>query len=322
MRIGLVAFLAACGQSIAAPAPPAPPSPPAPAVAAKAGSASCVDDGKPYDVAVLRARIEHLASKELDGRAPGTDNDETVRGELAARMRCLGLTAGGRDGSFEQPFKYDETRTANLVGYVKGTSDEIVVVGAHHDHLGDGHLGANDNASGVAAVLAVAQAVQQAGTPKRTIAFVLFGGEEAGLLGSQYFVAHAPAALPIDHVVEYINLDMLGSYNAKRAVYAFGAGGKQPAHELLAKLAKQHRTLNVGIGGKSDRGDQLHFCEQGVPYVFFWTPDPRCYHEKCDTADKVDYTHLSEIASLAGDLARGLADSDQDLAASRKCSAK
>ncbi len=284
-------------------------------------AASCTD-GKPYDPDALRARIEQLASKQLDGRAAGTDHDTTARGELAAEMKCLGLEPAGKDGSFEQPFVYGKTKTANLVGYIQGTSDEIVVVGAHHDHLGDGHLGANDDASGTAAALAVAQAVRQAGKPKRTIAIVLFGGEEAGLMGSEFFVAHPPRALPLEHVVEYINLDMLGSYSAKRAVYAFGAGGKQPAHALLAKLAKDHRALNVGIGGRSDRGDQVHFCEHGIPYVFFWTPDPRCYHETCDTADKLDYKHLSEIASLAGDLARGLADTDEDLAASRTCSAR
>ena len=289
---------------------------------AAAADDSCIDDGKPYDPDVLRARIEMLASKDLDGRAAGSDHDTTARKALAARMKCLGLAPAGHGGSFEQPFKYGETRTANLVGYVEGTSDEIVVIGAHHDHLGDGHLGANDNASGSAALLAIAQAVQQAGKPKRTIAFVLFGDEEGGLIGSQFFVDHAPAALPLDHMVEYINLDMLGSYNAKKAVYAFGAGGKQPAHDMLAKLAKAHRKLNIGIGGSSDRGDQLHFCEHGVPYVFFWTPDPRCYHEKCDTADKLDYPHLSEIASIAGDLARELADSELDLGASRTCRVK
>ena len=275
-----------------------------------AAADSCIEDGKPYDPAILRARIEVLASKDLDGRLAGSDHDVEARKTLLARMKCLGLEP------FEQPFVYGDTHTANLVGIVKGTSDEIVIVGAHHDHLGSGHLGANDNASGTTGLLAVAQAVQQAGKPKRTIAFVLFGGEEAGLMGSEFFVAHPPEALPLDHVVEYINLDMLGSYNAKHAVYAFGAG-KGAAHDVLAKLAKAHGRLNVGIGGTSDRGDQAGFCEHGIPYVFFWTPDPRCYHEKCDTADKLDYNHFSEIAQLAGDLARSLADSDDDLLKAR-----
>ena len=272
-------------------------------IPAVASADTCIDDGKPYDPDALRARIEVLASKDLDGRLAGTDHDQEARRIMKARMSCVGLEP------FEQPFVYGDTRTANLVGIAKGESDEIVIVGAHHDHLGGGRLGANDNASGTAGLLAVAQAVQQAGKPKRTIAFVLFGGEEAGLMGSEFFVAHPPEALPLDHVVEYINLDMLGSYNAKHAVYAFG-GGKLAA---LAKLAKAHPKLNLGIGGTSDRGDQAGFCEHGIPYVFFWTPDPRCYHEKCDTADKLDYKHLSEIAQIAGDLTLALAGADDDL---------
>ena len=134
-------------------------------------------------------------------------------------------------------------------------------------------------------------------------------------MGSRFFAEHPPASVPPDKVVEYINIDMVGSYNAKKAVYAFGAG-KGPAHDVLAKLTKGHK-LNVGMGGSSDRGDQYYLCEQGIPYVFFWTPDPRCYHEKCDTADKLDYPHLAEIAQIAGDLARGLADSDEDLLKAR-----
>src|SRR5579862_7609574 len=111
-----------------------------PAVAA---AESCIDDGKPYDPDVLRARIEVLASKELDGRLAGSDHDLEARRILKARMACLGL------GPFEQPFVYGDTHTANLVGIIQGaSSDEIVIVGAHYDHLGDGHLGANDNASG------------------------------------------------------------------------------------------------------------------------------------------------------------------------------
>src|SRR4051794_32045301 len=103
-----------------------------------AAADSCVDDGKPYDPDTLRARIEILASKDLDGRLAGSANDAKVREILLTRMKCLGLEP------FEQPFVYGDTHTANLVGVVKGTSDDIVIVGAHHDHLGNGHLGAND----------------------------------------------------------------------------------------------------------------------------------------------------------------------------------
>jgi hypothetical protein len=66
------------------------------------------------------------------------------------------------------------------------------------------------------------------------------------------------------------------------------------------------------------RGDQNGFCDNKIPYVFFWTPDARCYHEKCDTADKIDYPRMSDIAQLASGLAITLANSDVDLVASKK----
>lgn len=283
---------------------------------------SCVDDAPAYDGKAMRARLEALADPGLDGRASGTDGDIAARALIVERFRCLGLAPAGDGDGFEQAFKDDNgAATANIVGLIRGSSkpDEIVVVGAHHDHLGGGYLGANDNASGVVGLLAVAQAVAQQKTrPARTIAFVTFGAEEQGLVGSLHFVAHPPESVPLDHVVEYINIDMIGSHKSKNAVYAFGAFDKQPSHTILAKLDDTFPKVHLGIGGTSTRGDHYGFCKAGIPYVFFWTPDARCYHEKCDTADKLDYARMTDIAQLAGGLAIGLANSELDLAASKQ----
>jgi hypothetical protein len=281
--------------------------------------ASCVDDAKPYDAAKLRERLTALAAPGLDGRASGSDGERAARALIVERFRCLGLAPAGDGDGYEQAFTdFDGHATANVVGMLAGSSDEIVVVGAHHDHLGNGHLGANDNGSGVVGLLAIAQALRQRGeAPKRSVVFVTFSAEEQGLIGSQYFVAHPPAKVPLGKVVQYINLDMLGSHGAKKAVYAFGAFPKLPARALLQTLAKGYPKINVGIGGHSVRGDHFGFCKQGIPYVFLWTPDPKCYHETCDTADRIDYTGFAAIAALAGDLVSGLADSATDLAAVR-----
>jgi len=301
----------------AAPAPaPAAPAAPAPAPAPPPPP-SCVDDGAPYGVDDLRARVTFLASPKLDGRVPGTDGDRATRAYLVERFRCLGLQPGGDRGTYEQAF--DDT--ANLIGYIPGNDpdvgSQIILVGAHHDHLGDGMLGANDNASGVAALLGVAQGVRRHGAPRRTIAFVTFGAEERGLVGSQHLVASPPAALPLDRIVEIINLDMVGSHASTNSVAAFGTFPRQPARAILAELGPKYPKLNVGLGGHSVRGDHLGFCQKGIPYVFFWTPDRRCYHQKCDTADRLDYPRMADIASLAGGLVQRLADTDVDLAASK-----
>jgi hypothetical protein len=281
----------------------------------------CGDDGEAYDPGALREHAARLASAELDGRAAGSPGDLAGRSYLAERFRCLGLVPAGIDGSYAQPFDADGHPTANLVGYLPGDRDaagrDIIVVGAHHDHLGAGHLGANDNASGMAALLAIAQALHERGTPRRTIAFVAFGGEELGLLGSQYFAAHPPAALPFDRIVYDVNLDMVGSYASAGAVYAMGTFRGLPATSIVKALAAERPRLHVGLGGRGVGSDHEAFCQAGVPYVFFWTPDRRCYHARCDTIERLDITHLGAIAAFATDLVQRLSDTPGDLAATR-----
>ena len=308
-------------QRVAAAPEARPPEPPAGPPVPAPGEARCVDDGSPYDAAALRERVAYLASPELDGRAPGSPGDTAARAYLAGRFRCLGLVPAGAGDSYEQPFVADGHATANLVGYLPGddaaVGGDIIVVGAHHDHLGDGHLGANDNASGAVALLAIAQAIHQHGAPHRTIAFALFGGEELGLLGSAYFAAHPPAALPLERIVYDINLDMVGSYTSAGAVYAMGTFHGLPATAIVKALMAEHPALHVGTGGRGVGSDHEAFCQAGVPYVFFWTPDKRCYHARCDTIDQLDAAHLGEIAAFAGELTERLSAIPGDLAGSR-----
>jgi Zn-dependent M28 family amino/carboxypeptidase len=138
------------------------------------------------------------------------------------------------------------------------------------------------------------------------------------MIGSQHFAANPPPSLPIGNVVQYINLDMVGSHKSKGFVAAMGSFAKQPARKLLDKLVRNFKQLNVGLGGRAARSDHSPFCKRGIPYVFFWTPDAKCYHETCDTADKLDLPRMADIAQLAGELAWSLAESDRDLLASRK----
>jgi len=265
----------------------------------------------PYDPAALKAEVAALADPALDGRAPGTDGDKAARTLIRERLEALGLQPA------EQAFTDDAGHdTANVLATLAGSDPDagIVVVGAHHDHLGKKHLGANDDASGIAALLAIAGALHGT-TPKRTIVFAAWGAEEEGELGSEYFVAHP--TIDLDSVVEYVNLDMVGSYGSRGFVAAMGTFTKLPARTLLQQAMKSYPRLSVGLGGRAERSDHEAFCKQGIPYVFFWTPDARCYHETCDTPANLDVKHLAQIAHLAGDLVAGLADTKADLAASR-----
>src|SRR5689334_11217717 len=143
MRLAVLAVLAAC-----APAPAPARADPAPASEARAApdaapaidavDPGCVGDGEPYDRLALLERVRSLASPELDGRASGSAGDDAARAFVAARFRCLGLVPAGERGSYEQPLVADGHPTANVIGYVPGADPDgdIIVVGAHHDHLG------------------------------------------------------------------------------------------------------------------------------------------------------------------------------------------
>jgi len=301
-RFLVLALLAACGRPAAA------------------APASCVD-GDLYDAAKMKDELALLAAPELDGRAPGTAGDTKARAFIEDRFRCLGLTPAGDDGGYQQAFRTEGKTTANVLGYIAGADpklgSEIVVVSAHHDHLGDKHLGANDDASGVVALLAVAQAIRQHGTPKRTILFATFGAEEEGMIGSGFYVKHPAKPLPLDHVVQFVELDMVGSHKSADLVAAMGAFKGFGARTLLDKLVKQYPKIHVSAGGKARGSDFEPFCELGVPYTFFWTPDHRCYHETCDTVDRIDLPHMLDIAALAGALVQDLGDTELDLAGLR-----
>jgi len=295
----------------------------APADAATDAAIACSRPGPALAVADMRATISALAAPELGGRVPGSDGDRTARALIADALRCAQLVPAGDHGSYEQAFtSHDGAKTANLIGVAPGDDpthgDDIVLITAHHDHLGAGHLGANDNASGTAALLAIARSLGKHPIAHgRTIAFAVFGDEEAGMIGSAYFAAHPSPQVPLDHVVQVINLDMVGSYRDAGFVAAMGTFPHLAARDALAQLARATPKLSVALGGKARGSDFAPFCELGVPYVFFWTPDPRCYHERCDTADRVDVPHAVAIAALARDLAVSLATSSQDLLALR-----
>jgi len=273
-----------------------------------------------YDVDTLKDDVFYLASPHLDGRFPGSDGDYSARAFIANRFACLGLTPLESSDWYEQPF-VDEAgdETGNVIGYLPGSDSEvasdIILVSAHHDHLGDGHLGANDNASGVSGLLAIAQDFMSGPAPARTVIFAAFGAEESGFEGSEYFMSHPPDDFDPSDIVYNINMDMIGSYSEAGEVWALGALEGTEGRALVEANASLHPDLEVGLDEPSDQSDNVSFCERGIPYIFFWTEDEACYHETCDTADRVDYESLSDIAQLTGEVAMDLANSDEDLRA-------
>jgi hypothetical protein len=254
-----------------------------------------------------KAIVDALAAKDLDGRAPGTDGDRAARDLILAQLKCRGFTPD------VQPFDH----TANITATIAGTSDDIVLITAHHDHLGHGHLGANDNASGTAGAIELAGELAAGDQPKRTIVVALFGDEESGMVGSTYYAQHP--TIDLAKVVEVVNLDMIGSYRSHHWVAAMGTFAGLPARTLIDPLVTKARRAGLDVipGGKARGSDFAPFCELGIPYVFFWTPDDKCYHETCDTPDRIDTAHMTAIIAFAKQLVDALAATDKDLAAAR-----
>ncbi|HEY8142763.1 MAG TPA: M28 family peptidase [Kofleriaceae bacterium] len=288
----------------------------------------CARVSDPLAADRLRAEVALLSSDELVGRRPGSTSDRVTRRYLEERFACLGLEPAD-GGCHQQPFLTDDgDPTANVIGVIPGSdpavADQIIVVGAHHDHLGvlagRVHNGANDNASGTAALAAIADAVARSATPpRRTLVFVAFGAEEIGLLGSIHYAAHPPAGLAMEHVVYMVNLDMLGTYDVADGVDGFGTFAGTPGRAILEEILVDHPGLDVALGVASpdDDSDYDPFCEAAIPYVYFETFDPPCWHEACDDVGRMDFAHMSELVHVLHAVVIGLASTDTDLQAAR-----
>jgi hypothetical protein len=227
----------------------------------------------------------------------------------------------------------DTMIAANVMGWIPGTDlrHEAIVISAHYDHLGhqDGavYYGADDNASGTSAVLEIAQAFATAKAngsgPRRSIIFVLFSAEEKGLLGSQYYVQHAP--VPLANTVANLNIDMIGRVDHRHRedssyVYLIGSDKiSTELHELSEQVNEEFVGLSLDYTYNYDddpnryyyRSDHFNFAKNQVPVIFYFNGPHADYHEPSDTADKINYEILSKRARLIFHTAWALANRDK-----------
>ena len=210
----------------------------------------------------------------------------------------------------------EPVRASDVVGVVPGADpklkDEVVIVSAHHDHLGlEGgvlHPGADDDASGTAGILETARLVRQA-KPKRTVLFLSVSGEENGLFGSEAFLANPPLAL--DRVVADLNLDMIGRGRPDE-LHVTPARVEGAVTTLTAEARRigeaQGFPLSCGAEAYWRRSDHYNFVKKGIPALFFFAGMHEDYHQPSDTPDKIDYAKLARVVRLARDLALSVAN--------------
>lgn len=271
--------------------------------------------------------ISILASDSLEGRGAGEQGGLKAARYIESLFEEIGMKPWR--GKYFQPFSgsrhggisSQNPNMQNVLGYIKGKrNDEIVIVGAHYDHLGimpnntndSIYNGADDNASGSSAVLQIAKAFMASGeTPERTVIFALWDGEEKGLLGSSYFVDDHWKYLPIPlidpiPVKGYINLDMIGRNKAGTDgthVIAFSSKSKPVFEEWIRNdietyklnLTPEFRDPNRMPGGS----DHMPFDMKGVPYIFYYTDMHPDYHRESDHADKINFDKVTDITKAA-----------------------
>lgn len=289
----------------------------------------------------LRDSVDWLASDERKGRCAGEPGNDEAAEWIAARFEALGLEPIGDDGGWFQRFEFrvrggsggTSAATRNVVALWPGSdpvlSRQVVVVGAHYDHVGtaesldagrigrasDGDSiwnGADDNGSGTAALLELAEAFATGGaTTRRGIVFVAFSAEEHGLFGSAHY-CRAPA-IPLERTVAMLNMDMVGRLGGRKVEMA--ATGSL-AGELWPRLIEAARPAAPGLDfvlQSASRPDSDHasFIDAGVPATFIFSGMHPDYHRIGDSAEKLDYGAMEQIGRFATALVWNAANSDE-----------
>ena len=283
------------------------------------------------------ATINFLASDELQGREAGFHGSRVTSEYIVSLLQWMGVSPLA--DSYFQPFDayrkerqkkgrlevhpdsiaklkqevHQKLSMRNVLGMIPGkNTKEYVIVGAHFDHLGidpvlDGdqiYNGADDNASGVSAVLQIARAFLASGQqPERNVIFAFWDGEEKGLLGSKYFVQTCPF---LSQIKGYLNFDMIGRNNKpqqpKQVVYfytaahpAFGDWLKGDIRKYSLQLEPDYRAWENPIGG-SDNGS---FAKVGIPIIWYHTDGHPDYHQPSDHADRLNWDKVVEITKAS-----------------------
>ena len=283
------------------------------------------------------ATINFLASDELQGREAGFHGSRVTSEYIVSLLQWMGVSPLA--DSYFQPFDayrkerqkkgrlevhpdsiaklkqevHQKLSMRNVLGMIPGkNTKEYVIVGAHFDHLGidpalDGdqiYNGADDNASGVSAVLQIARAFLASGQqPERNVIVAFWDGEEKGLLGSKYFVQTCPF---LSQIKGYLNFDMIGRNNKpqqpKQVVYlytaahpVFGDWLKEDIRKYGLQLEPDYRAWENPIGG-SDNGS---FAKVGIPIIWYHTDGHPDYHQPSDHADRLNWDKVVEITKAS-----------------------
>lgn len=275
--------------------------------------------GQHIEPARIKQHIKILANDSLQGRGTGTEGEKMAAAYITSELKKLKLRPLGDNGSYLQQFPFrggahgeGEAGTAyNVIAYLDNKAPHTIIIGAHYDHLGLGlqggsldanpkdkiHNGADDNASGTAGALELARYfATNKKKEKHNFLFILFSGEEMGLLGSKYFTEHPTHDL--SKVNFMINMDMIGRLNPETKTVVVNGTGTSPVWEpLLKSLATEQlkiKTDSSGIGPS----DHTSFYLKDIPVLHFFTGSHADYHKPSDDWDKINYDGAVAVLNL------------------------
>ncbi|WP_286756493.1 M28 family peptidase [Roseivirga sp. UBA838] len=266
----------------------------------------------------LKQDVEYLASDDLEGRAIGTDGEVLAARYIADKFKEIGLKPKGTDKYF-QVFRVNKPTNPheqavigtngegiagrNVVGFIDNGKPFTIVLGAHYDHLGYGsegslyrgepaiHNGADDNASGTAALIQLARILKEKKSDYNYL-FIAFSGEENGLWGSNYFSKNATVA--VDSLNFMINMDMVGRLNKEKSLAINGVGTSPVWKDVLNEINYDSLKLVTSESGVGP-SDHTSFYLQDIPVLHFFTGQHEDYHKPSDDADKINYEGMVKV---------------------------
>ncbi len=279
----------------------------------------------------LKNYVSFITNDSVAGRAAGSKGEKIVAAYIYDVLKNNGLTMlSPREGDDFKALLKDTIVSQNIIGIVEGydpkLKNEYIVIGAHYDHLGFNKIsingkvvvqiysGADDNASGVAGILELANFIEvNKYMFKRSVIFAFFGAEELGMLGSWYFVNRS--FKEIDNVALMVNLDMVGRSGGDNYMRVFTVGQNLELNSIIESLSSRSASLNPVIANTDYfPSDHINFYEKGIPVALFTSGLHREYHTHKDIADRLDYGQMAQLLEYVYALAQRVANLDKNLA--------
>ena len=290
----------------------------------------------------LKLHVNEISSDKYKGRMTGEDGHNQVCDYIRNHYKNLDIRAPESHSNYYQivpkeVLPQNLNQSQNVIAYIEGSEfpNEYLYISAHSDHEGvrDGEIynGADDNGSGTAAVLEMAEAMSLAVAnghrPKRSIVFLHVTAEEVGLHGSRYYTENP--VFPLENAIATLNIDMIGRVDYRHIddenyIYLIGSDKISTELDFIAQKANTEFTqLNLDYKYNADndpnryyyRSDHYYFAQKGIPVIFFFNGEHEDYTKPSDTADKINYDLLAKRAQLIFATAWYLANSDKRLTA-------